>query len=300
MKGTTLAMALISSTVALVALVYGVQSHWSSHIDEAEIGQARQAHQTASVDTELNGSTEAVPQRSLDGDQSPTVSETLPATDYVPRTNFVDADTDRKMVREEATLDIQRVYPFLLEGLDLTASETDALLSFLIEDLIARTRTRYASGIGMDEHERSNKIAAIIGDFKLQQFLALERNRREYSEIQKVGSMLQEKGVPLSDTQRDELLKILVTTRNQIDPMLPVDSKHRSMETFELILTLEDDYDRLVMELAPSVLSSKQVEYLFERYQTMSYKRAYALEWQKQQRADDPARNLPLMYPSRN
>jgi hypothetical protein len=28
----------------------------------------------------------------------------------------------------------------------------------------------------MNEHERSDRIAAIIGDAKLQQFLALERN----------------------------------------------------------------------------------------------------------------------------
>ncbi len=69
-----------------------------------------------------------------------------------------------------------------------------SLLQFLIEDEIARTRTRYSDGIGMDEHERSARIAEIIGDAKLQQFLALENNLGEYKEVQYVQSALQEKG----------------------------------------------------------------------------------------------------------
>ena len=233
--------------------------------------------------------------RSLDGYQNPTVAE----NDDWDTTGLADEETSRKMVRERATRDVRKSYPLLLEDLDLTPSEKEALLSFLIEDRIARTTTDYVRGKPRNEHELSNRIAAIIGDPKLQQFLALERNLSEYGEVQNIRSMLQQNGVPLTDTQRDELLKILIGTRNQLKTMPPADVKRDSIEYLEYRLTQEDDYDRFVLELAPSVLSSKQVLYLFKQNQYLSEKRAYALEVQRKARADPTSENIPLSYPAR-
>jgi hypothetical protein len=223
-----------------------------------------------------------------------------PVDDEARRSMSLDDEaTTRKWVREETTREIKEEYFLLFEQLDLPSSENEALLEFLIEDAIAKTKTLYSDGIGMPEQERLSRIADIIGDAKLQQFLALEHNIQEYAEAQRVRSMLQEKDVPLTDKQVDQLLKILVDTREQSDPKPPANLDPRSMEALEYRLYQMDEYEHLVLELAPSVLSAKQVKYLFDRYQALSYMRANTLEWHKQRRADDPDDNLPLSYPSR-
>ncbi|HZW59327.1 MAG TPA: hypothetical protein VFE85_03445, partial [Woeseiaceae bacterium] len=57
---------------------------------------------------------------------------------------------------------------------------------------------------------------------------------------------------------------------------------------------------RLVLELAPSVLSPEQVQHLFERYQALSYEWAAALEVQRKQLAGNPNEKRLLWYPPEN
>ena len=68
------------------------------------------------------------------------------------------------------------------------------------------------------------------------------------------------------------------------------------MEALEYTLSQLDEYDRLVTELAPSALSTKQVEYMFEREQHYSYERASTLAWHKQRRADNSDDDVALGY----
>lgn len=303
MRRRTLVLGMTSSAiaVALVALVDGVRSHRSAGTIESTRGEADQAQQTSSADTELNESTIVVPQRSNDEDKGAKRDDyQKPVVTEAPRKySAVDEAISRKEIREEATRDVRGIYPLLIKGLVLTSSQQDALLSLLIEDEIARTRTSYSSGIGMDEQERSARIAALIGEAKLQQFLALEHNIDEYREVHYVQSMLQQKGVPLTDTQQDGLLKILIDVREQVDMKRPAHIKPRSVESLEHTLDRLDEYERLALELAPSMLSAKQLEYMFERYQALSYRRADALELHKQRRADNPDDDQLLWYPSR-
>jgi len=290
----TIVWAFTSLAVAamLIALVYGNGTHRSS-------GAVEPVQPISSIDLAVNESTAIVPQRSPGRDQNLADSETPPNFDSASNSNVVDEETDRKMVREESTQDIQRVYPLLLKNLNLTSNENDALLALLIEDLVATTRTRYSDGIGMDEQERSDRIAAIIGQDKLQPFLELERNLSSYRDVGRVGPALQQSGVPLTDAQKDGLVEIFITVRNQQEWEPPSDLAPNTIERLEYRLTLEDEYDRLVLELAPSVLSSRQVQYLFDRYEASSYQRANALERQRQQMDDPSRRDIPLMYPSR-
>ncbi|MEE8625908.1 MAG: hypothetical protein V3T19_11245, partial [Acidiferrobacterales bacterium] len=161
-------------------------------------------------------------------------------------------------------------------------------------------RVRFTSSRPLDKDERLRRIAEIIGDSKLQQFLALEHNRNEYGEVARVRSMLQQNGFPLTDTERDGLVEILVAVREQDRVMPGADAKPRTIESLQHRMDQMDEYERLVLEMAPSVLSAKQVEYLFERYQALSYRRANALEHQRKARADNPDENLPLWYPPRD
>ena len=300
MRRTTVVLGLVSSIVVAVlgAVAYNVDFLDSSSVFEPERGAAEQAQQTSPADTTADESAAiAAPRRPSGDDQHQTVTETLSDINLDPATRRL-VDEDRKRVRESATREVQEVYSLLLEHLGLTANEKDAFLTFLIEDRISRTTTRYSRGKAMNAQERANDIAAIIGDAKLQEFLALEQNLNSYSEIQQMASGLHRDGMPLTDAQRDAYLQILLDVRNR-EMTSDVDAAPDSIEYLEQMLDRMDENERLVMELAPSVLSAGQVEWLFERYQHWSYQRAKALQDQIRARADDPSGFHPIYYPVR-
>jgi hypothetical protein len=205
----------------------------------------------------------------------------------------------RELVREQATQDVQKSYAPVFDDLDLPASEEEALRSFLIENWIARTTTPYWRGVAIDLNERANGIAEIIGDAKLQQFLEFERNLYLHGEIQRIATMLQMQGFPLNDAQRDGLFGILVDARDQAQAFsLPPGIERNSVEYLEHRTLQKDEFERLILEQAPTVLSPKQVGLLSEQYEYLSYKRAYALKEQEREAADPNAEDKPMWYPT--
>jgi hypothetical protein len=293
---TALAVALLAVAVALIAFV----DHHSATV-EPTAEEGNQEPLALIPHTGMRELTSPVPQASNDENKGAKRHdfERSAGREARPKYSAADEAISRKEIRGEVTRDVHGIYRLPIAGLGLTSSQQDALLSFLIEDEIARTRTVYSSGIGMDEEERSARIAAIIGEAKLEQFLALEQNIHEYREVYYVQSMLKEKGTPLTDTQQVGLAKILVDVRKHIDMKPPAPIESKSIESLEHTLDRLDEYERLALELAPSVLSAKQVKHMFERYQALSHSRADALELQKQRRADNPDDDQLMWYPSR-
>lgn len=203
------------------------------------------------------------------------------------------------MVREQATREVTPVYSLLFEKLDLTESEKDALFKLLIEIRVAATHTDCQRGKKIDPQDRSDKIAAIIEEPKLQQLLSLEQNIRQYSEVLYMQNILEKHEVPMTEAQRNRMLDILIEIQDQ-DLMVPgADADHDSIEYLEYRLARMDERVRLVFEQAASVLSAEQVEYLFAQYQLESNRRAEALERQKKARSQGDE-SLPLYYPARS
>lgn len=286
--------------VALVVLVASSHCHRSSSIVEGTGGELEQA-QDSSLNAGVDEPTAGVPPPPLAGDQNGTVTEAPSDTrtgHNVRERLPLDENTLREQLRRHAAKDIRDSYSLLLEDLGLAPEEKEALVALLIEINIAAMSTRYQRGTTMPEQERLDKIAAIISDPKLRQFLELERNLGEYWEVGRIGSLLQRNGAPATDTQRDGLMKILGDVHDQYT-MPPSDDPVNSFARLEYHLTQLDEYDRHVVELIPSVLSPTQVVYVFEAYQRMAYQRADALERQKKQRAAQPSADLPLFYPGR-
>ena len=224
-------------------------------------------------------------------------TQSLPKSESVPNRKPIDEETARRKGREDAERSVNAMYGLILEKLGLTPSERDAMLSLLTEDMIAATRTSYQRGKKTDKEEQANRIEAIIGYAKLQEFLAMERNLGAFWEVHMAGAELQRNGTPFTAAQQDGFLKILTDVKDR--QTIIMDAERGSMEHLEQRLAHMDEYDRLVMELVPSVLTSTQVEYLFEQYQRMSYERAAALESQIEARANDPSYKLGLSYPAR-
>ena len=216
-----------------------------------------------------------------------------------------DLEAELKWLREDTTKNVLITYSLMFRHLGLTESEQQALVEFLTEVWMSRITSRTSmtddNPEPIGEEDRQVGIASIIGDAKLKQFLILERNRAEYRETWRVSELLQSNDVPLNDVQQDQLLEILVQVRGQEQAVANPDAEPGTIEAIESQMATMDEYERLVLELAPSVLSVTQVELLYERYQAFSIKRADLLEKQKKSRANDTADDdFPLVYPSRN
>jgi hypothetical protein len=291
------AIVVAASAVAIATIDWGGEYDRlssESNAIESERGEATQSQENSSLDAglkELVSETTVAPEAPLDDRGNQTVPE-------------VDEGVARKIaeeeafIREQAIRSVSEAYSLLFHDLELDSREKDDLSSLLVEDYIASTWTQYKRGETIDKEEQSRRIAAIIGDTELQQFRALEQNIRSYWEVQKIASLFERNGVPVTGTQTDELLTLLIETRNQNKPRPPSDAESRSIEYFEYKLSQMDEYQRHVMELAPSVLSPEQVVLLSEQYQHLSFQRSDALESQKQRRADHPTEDLPLAYPA--
>jgi hypothetical protein len=153
----------------------------------------------------------------------------------------------------------------------------------------------------IEEGDRRAGIAAIIGDAKLEQLLNLESNGAEYREAGRIALILKTNDVPLTDTQQDQILDILIQVRGRHQAFVEPNAQDATIEFVESQMATMDEYERLVLELAPSALSTRQLELLFDRYQAFSYRRAKILEMQKKSRANDTAEDdFPLVYPARN
>jgi hypothetical protein len=195
------------------------------------------------------------------------------------------------------------MYSLLLDDLELSMEEREAVLAFLIEERVTDMVNDWLSmndpGFSPEKTsttDRATGLADIVGDLRAQQFLEHEEHVQDYSEVYKVSSMLEVNEAPLSDLQLDQLLKIRIDVRSQhsFEPQ----AERGSMEFVEQRLALIDEYERLVMELIPSILSTEQAELIFQRYQQVSYQRSSALELQQRRRSQDPDDDTPVWYPA--
>ena len=296
-----LASGLTAAVVVGGALFYGRGSPPVSVAPDQPEGA--QPQETPSAATEANGSGSApIDEEAAAQNQQPSSSS---VNDEIRRlrTPVPDEATLRADIREEATKSIRASYSLLLEDLDASAREKGDLEALLVEMQVegtwAGTRTYEIRGRTIPQQERYERIAAVIGDQKLLEFLVLEENLAAYGETGAIASWLRRRADPLTETQRDGVLEILVEVRERYPITPSPDLDRNSFEYVQDMTRQLDEYDRHIMELAPSVLSPTQAAHLFDAYQRMSYERASNLERQQKWRAINPGRDLPWSYPGR-
>lgn len=289
---------IFGSTVLAAAALYVVSSDFGSHrsssVDESARTEAKGIEAATAVDEKPNDPPIEMTVPQLNDYGVAAGGESSGASDRP-----VDEDPTRPFVKEQAIEDISTLYSRLLDDIDLTMKEKDALVALLVEDQIASTSTPYSQGKAIDRKGRNSRISAIIGDKKLRQFLAREADLGAYSEVERINTVLRQNGVPLTETQRDRLFELLADLGDRIETTLPSDVERNSIESLEYQLAAMNERERFVIEQAPSVLSSEQVVLLDQMYQYASYQRADALNRQKDQRATNPDEDVPISYPGR-
>lgn len=312
MKRSGLVLASVSSAVAvaLVVLIYGMDSpRSSSTAGEPRRGEANEARQTSPIGIELNDSAETglskstgvVQSLSSDVSQERTPKDTSQTSVVIFSRDggIADEDETREGVKKFATYAVRNRYNLLLQDLNLSQRQREALFELLVEYEIASTLTPYRTGETIDKEQRANRIATIVGDSNLRQFQELESIVDAYAEVKKMESLLQTYGVPVTDEQHRELLEFVAETQNRYLelPIAIVDSS--SVELLERQRTQISEYERHLMELAPSVLSAQQVVYLDEQYQHFAYLGANAWERYRQELADGASpEDVQLLIPT--
>jgi hypothetical protein len=186
------------------------------------------------------------------------------------------------------------------QHLGLSKSEQSELTDFLVDVSMSNTWMKNYNPVRIGEEERQAGIAAIIGAARLEQLLNLESNKTEYREAARVAILLRTSDAPLTDAQQDKLLDILIRVRGQERAVADPNAQVGTVEGIASQMATMDEYERLVLELAPSVLSTRQTGLLFDRYQALSYRRAAILEMQRESRSNDSVDDdFPLGYPPR-
>jgi hypothetical protein len=310
MRRATFVLASSSAAAAIAgALFYG---HGSRSADPGALptstsvgvteSQALPSQPASPAETEPN-----VP--AAEATEAPIAQSSNPAIDDRPvrrRGPLRDEATVMAELRKQSLQNIRQWYSFLLDDLGLTPQQREDAVAVLAElqvdgvSLYGQEGEFQKRGRTVGPEERHERIAAAIGERKLDEFLVLEVNLGSYSETQQIASLLRRKDVPLTEKQRDGVFEIVVDVRNRYpitQPPANIDS--RSLEYIEHTLAQLDDIDRHIVELAPSVLSATQVAHLSEEYQWMARQRIDDLEMQKRRRAERPGEDFGWMYPAR-
>lgn len=284
-RGTlVLALSLTAAAVA-VAVIYGLRSPPATSPDEASPSS------TATADEQPTSPTAAEQDASA---PAPTEATATPSpSDPVDRrsarrTPPLDEATARELDRRYALDEVKIAYTLLLDDLDLPEQDEKDLIGLLVDMRLESAWTSYQNGRTISAEERSDRISAVIGEQKFEQFLALEKNGSAYWETYQIALLLQRRGVPTTPAQRDGVFDILVEVRDRYPATRPDDLDPNSLEYLEYGLTQLDEIDRHVMELVPSVLAPRQVVHLFSEYDYMRQERASSLEQQRKNRIDHP------------
>jgi len=257
-----------------------------------------QAQPTSPTEVTQDASAGAPPEAAASRDE-PSPNEPVDER-RVRRVDPRDEATRREQDRRSALDEVKIAYTLLFKDLGLPKEDETALSDLLVDMWLEGAWTSYQQGRTISVEERSDRISAVIGPEKLEQFLALEQNGPAYWETYQIALLLQRRGVPTTPAQRDALFDILVDVRAQYPIARPPDDLDpNSAEYLAHIHRQQDDFDRHVIELAPGVLSPTQVAYLFQAYDRMSRERIDLFEWQKKMKAEHPEQDTGWMSTAR-
>ncbi|HUQ10923.1 MAG TPA: hypothetical protein VM146_11460 [Steroidobacteraceae bacterium] len=206
-----------------------------------------------------------------------------------------EAETAAMATRRRAAiaLVVRDSHGALIHDLHVSPRQRDALLAVLAELEDAQSISKTKSGRAVSRNERETRIASVLGTGLAAKFFELERRLPAYWELGQAAAALERGGAPLSETQREGLLAIFsdtqVSTGEPVRDPDPVNELARE-------LGAKDEYERLVLELAPSVLGAKQTRLLFEQFESRSARRAESL-LANRYHASENGEDTPVWYP---
>jgi hypothetical protein len=207
-----------------------------------------------------------------------------PAMEFRGRGPFETA-AGRNFMRSRMKMSIRRLYGDAGAAMGLSPEKSNQLL-----DLIADQQTRNMGDIRsrvpegqtiqqyiQDQQKKNNEeITALIGQDKADEWAAYQKSLPERSQLGMVRDQLEQAGVPMTESQRAQMLAAITEESQRLPRPTPTQGLPPE-EMAAQYTQWQSDYDKALLDRAKQVLNTEQYN---------AYKEYY--DWQTEMRASLP------------
>jgi hypothetical protein len=199
--------------------------------------------------------------------------------------NPFDSPAGRNFMRSRMKMSIRRMYGDAGPALGLSPEKSSQLLDLLADQQtrnMGDIRSRVPEGQTIQQYmqdmqkKNNDEITALIGQDKADEWAAFQKSLPERSQLGQVRDQLEQAGVPMTESQRTQMLAA-ITEESQ---RLPRPTPTQGLPPEELsaqYMQWQSDYDKALLDRAKQVLSTEQYN---------AYKEYY--DWQTEMRANLP------------
>ncbi len=212
-----------------------------------------------------------------------------PPREVFRASRMMESPAARNFMRSRVKNNLRRMYEDVGTALGLSSDKSGQLI-----DLLADQQTRNmggpprpAEGQSMQQYfseiQKKNQaeITAVIGQDKLDEWQAYQKTLPERSQLNQVREQLDSAGVPMTDSQRTELLAA-ISEEAQRNPRPVYNTGLAPEEAATQMNQWQTEYDKALLDRAKSVLSADQ----FKAYQEYQ-------DWQTEMRNSFATRGGP-------
>jgi len=199
---------------------------------------------------------------------APSSGETAPPPEAVVWSNQVRQRSPafEKMMRNQARVSARRQYAGVGEELGLGKEKAAKLVELLAEQqasmMILGNEADPSKGAPFDyeqrQREQEMEISNLIGDDKAEQLKAYQATLPARMESEMLARQLEDNGVPLSETQKKELTKVVIAEHDRL-PTPPYDEGMDQAEYMKAINDWKNDYDKRIADEAGHILNAEQL-----------------------------------------
>ncbi len=186
-------------------------------------------------------------------------------------------------------------YSQLFRHLGMGSDLQESLVNFLVEERMTDSSVdqegeSYPGGYDV----RTMRLEEILGEELLSEYLALEKDISSYAEVGRIGPMLAQRDLQLSESQADRLFEAHAQVLGNYESEIV----EGVSPAIELVVSEMADKMRLLIEGAPAFLSPQQVQALAAHYDDLTRRRLQSLEQQTIQAHRDQTGQPPIVFPA--
>jgi hypothetical protein len=206
----------------------------------------------------------------------------------------------RETLLDVAQTETVNAYGQLVKDLKLSQEVEDSLLDVLTKIKAGEMSNRFQQGTPADPEDKARQVAKAIGGDKAREFFEREKQMPAYWELGQLSTLLSQNGAPLTEIQRAGLFDLLGSLMTEYTAGANGEEARgvEPLKQLEKQLKRKDEYERHLLEQAPSVLTQKQVGLMFDQFEYRSEQRANAINIQERRRAEHPDEKVPIWSPA--
>lgn len=204
--------------------------------------------------------------------------------------NPFESPAARNFMRTRMKMSIRRLYGDAGQALGLSPEKSNQLLDLLAEQQtrnIGDVRNKVPEGQSIQQYfqdlqkKNNDEITALIGQDKAGEWAAFQKSLPERSQLGVVRDQLEQAGVPMTESQRAQMLAAIMEESQR----MPRPTPSQGLAPEEMMAQMnqwQGEYDKALLDRAKLVLSTEQYK-AYKEYQ----------DWQTEMRNSLPRGPLP-------